>query len=150
MRIDKDKAYTYFLAALIGILCALLVLACSGYGYVAARGEESPRMEALYKMESEAMRLSEAPIRASILDLAMVDIDPKALEKDAYILAKVWFPAGVDDCIEGVVLFDGWHLASAQWQKTADNALIITFRAADLKQFDGTVGLYLVLVGHGE
>ena len=115
-----------------------------------AHAEQSHSIESLYRIESEAMRLSEAPVRVTIIDLAVVDIDADALRTGSEIVATVYFPLVPDDCIEGVVLFDGWHLASAQWQRTAEKALMITFRVSDLAQFDGTVGLYLILVGHAE
>ena len=81
----------------------------------------------------------------TILDVVMVDIDPEKVAQQDYITAFVYFPYTPGEGIEGVALFDGYHLAQSWWARDG-NALRLTFFSADLRKFDSTVGLYLVLL----
>ena len=137
------------LAVLIGLMCALLLLACSNYGAY-AENAPSPTVRNLYKVESDGMRISEAPLRMVILDIVTVDIDARKLNETGVVAAKVTFPFIPDEGIAGIVLFDGYHLAHGGWERTGENALTVTFKLEDVCCFDGTVGLYLILLGHNE
>ncbi len=138
----SDKAFTYVLAVLIGIMAALVWLAADG---ARAEAVPSPDTSSLYKLESDAMRMSIFPPNMTILDVAMVDIDPEKVTQQDYITALVSFPYMPREGIEGVALFDGYHLAQSWWARDGD-ALRLTFFCADLRKFDSTVGLYLVLL----
>lgn len=137
---------------LVAVAVILVIAAAVLLILPAAKAEAAPSatVQGLYKIESDGMRLSDAPVRVTIIDLAVVDIDSEVLAQAGQIVAKVYFPYVPDDGIEGIVMFDGWHLASGQFIRAGENAVIVTFKADDLREFDGTVGLYLILVGHTE
>ena len=138
----SDKVFTYTLAVLIGIMVALVWLAADG-----ARAEAAPSPDAsgFYRLDSNAMQVSLFPPSMTILDVVMVDIDPEKVAQQDYITAFVYFPYTPGEGIEGVALFDGYHLAQSWWARDG-NALRLTFFSADLRKFDSTVGLYLVLL----
>ena len=147
----KEKTFVYFLAVLIGLMAALLLLAVSNYGAYAENAQvaPSPAIAGMYEIESEAMRISEAPVRATILDLCMVDIDNGRITGET-LTARIKFPFIPEEGVEGILLYDGYHFAWAEWKKDGEDALFVSFRVEDLSHFDGTVGLYLVMVGHPE
>lgn len=137
---------------LLAVAVILVIAAACLLILPAARAEAVPSatVQGLYRIESDGMRLSDAPVRVTIIDLAVVDIDSEVLNTAGQIVAKVYFPFVPEDGIEGIVMFDGWHLASGQFIHAGENAVIVTFKVDDLREFDGTVGLYLILVGHTE
>ena len=137
---------------LLAVAVILVIAAACLLILPAARAEAVPSatVQGLYRIESDGMRLSDAPVRVTIIDLAVVDIDSEVLNTAGQIVAKVYFPFVPEDGIEGIVMFDGWHLASGQFIHAGENAVIVTFKVDDLREFDGTVGLYLILVGHSE
>ena len=138
----SDKIFTYTLAVLIGMMVALVWLAADG---ARAEAAPSPDMGSLYRIDSDGMALSAFPPAMTILDVAMVDIDPAKLAQQNTITALVSFPYLPEEGIEGVALFDGYHLAQSWWARDG-NALRLIFSSADLRKFDSTAGLYLVLL----
>ena len=142
----KARAGVIRLAA---VALILLIAAACLLILPAARAEAAPSatVQGLYKIESDGMRLSRAPVRAAILDICTVDIDGEALAAAGQITAKITFPFLPEEGLEGVLLFDGWHLAAGHFIRAGEHAVIVTFRAEDLKAFDGTVGIYLIVIG---
>ena len=134
---------------LLAVAVILVIAAAVLLILPAARAESVPSatVQGLYKIESDGMRLSRAPVRAAMLDICTVDIDGEALAAAGQITAKITFPFLPEEGLEGVLLFDGWHLAAGHFIRAGDHALIVTFRAEDLLSFDGTVGIYLIVIG---
>ena len=133
------------------IFCAMLLILLALFSCLAVKAESvpSPTIRSLYRVESDVMRLSDAPLRITILDIAVVDIDGQAIQGMKEITARVQFPVLPDEGIEGVVLFDGYHLAQSTYTRDGD-WLVISFDPESLRPFDGTVGLFLVLIGSTE
>ena len=76
------------------IFCAMLLVMLALFSCLAVKAESvpSPTIRSLYRVESDVMRLSDAPLRITILDIAVVDIDGQAIQGMKEITARVQFP----------------------------------------------------------
>ena len=139
MKREKDW-FPIILGILLGIMAALVLLACSHYPAY-AEALPSPTVNTLIGLKGD-IEISGAENGLEIAECLRVDL--VKIERDGawgnLTLPKV--PPGVTQ----VLLYDGWHLLHGAWERTGDRTLRVHFRAEDLAKLDGTVGLYLVIL----
>lgn len=149
----KDKIYCYSLSALLGILAALLVLACSNYGMVAvAKGEENCHCEEcpvdFPEIESQyGIQLSAWPVNAWVGDIMQITIDAKALELDQeYISAFITMPE-IPEHLDCLFLTDGWWgMRGFVSDRIDEHTLFVFFKTDGLENFISLNNLYLAFV----
>ncbi len=147
MKGSKEKWFPVILGILVGIAAALVVLAMSGYGHIAvAESVPSYSVSDLYKVYGSGLTLSEAPLDITIFEVLRVDADVGLINEQEYIQATVRLPYVPEEGLDRVLLYDGYHIAHGAWERTGECELCVTFSCDDLRHFDGTVGLYLVLI----
>lgn len=131
---------------LIAGLLALVMLACWP---AAAETVYSPTVAGLYKIESPFVRLNEQQgLKYAIIDAVQVDIALYAMNEEQTITVWIDWPTIPAAGLEGVALFDGYHLIQGQWMRTGDHALVVSWHVPDLWALYGTVGLDLIVYGN--
>lgn len=106
--------------------------------------------EPAYRVVSETARLSEAPNGLILYDVLMLDIDAAEASERGEMRARIYMPEPPTE-IEDIVLFDGWHVAHCDWEhgEDEDGAYLEFWCGAErIVGFDGTVGLYLFIMGY--
>lgn len=149
----KDKIYCYSLSTLLGILAALLVLACSNYGMVAvARGEENCPCEVcpvdFPEIESrDGIQLSAWPVNGWVGDVMQISIDPKVLETEQeYIAAFIKMPE-VPEHLECLFLTDGWWgMRGFVSDRIDEHTLFVFFKTEGMERFISLNNLYLAFL----
>lgn len=149
----KDKIYCYSLSALLGILAALLVLACSNYGMVAvAHGEENcPRKVCpvdFPKIDSrDGIQLSAWPVNGWVGDVMQITIDAKALELDQeYISAFITMPE-IPEHLDCLFLTDGWWgMRGFVSDRIDEHTLFVFFKTDGMENFISLNNLYLAFL----
>ena len=139
MRAKKDY-FPVVLGVLVGLMAALLVLACSNYSF-AEEALPSPSVADLVKIEGDLAK-SDAPIELYVAECVRVDL--VNIQTDGawgdltlpYVPPSIW----------GVMLFDGYHLMHGSFEQAGENTLRVHFWPDDLARLDGTVGLYLLIL----
>lgn len=96
---------------------------------------------------SSSIRLSEFPQGFKVLDVLMIDLDFSNVGEDDAITAEISCPAVVNDALESILIYDGWHAIQGRWKRTDAGTLLVTFYLEDLQWLDGISGLHLVMVG---
>lgn len=104
----------------------------------------SIEVASLYRLESDTMRISDAPNNLVLFDMLRIDVDPsqgKALEGDLYLPV-------VPENLEDIILFDGYHVAHFEFTRVSENCVHIFMDPAEVADFDGTVALFLFVAGY--
>lgn len=143
----KDKVYTYTVAILAGIMIALVILAASGYGYVAANAEEISGISpngGVITIESDAIEMTHTQPELYASYMIIVDINESNIH-DGVIEADIHVPQ-MPPMLYQVVLSDWWHISHAYWEITGENTVHVIFPYAEIKGFYNTKNLYLVFV----
>lgn len=126
---------------LFGVFVLLALLAMLGF---LAYNIHTANGEGAFAFTSDAIAKSEAPVDAKIAAVRMVDLDCAAInECDA--IALEMGPGNFPGPIRGILLFDGYHIANGRLIR-GDNGITAEFDTGPLRQFDGTVGVYLVIL----
>lgn len=143
----KDKIYTYVIAILCGIMAAMLILASSGYGYIAAEAEELPHDDCepyAISIDSDALEMTHAQPELYASYTVIVNIDEIHI-RGGLIEADIHVPE-IPPMLYQVVLSDWWHISHAYWEVTGENTVHVMFPYAEIKDFYNTKNLYLVFV----
>lgn len=141
MRI-KDKAYTYTVAILMGIMAALVILAASGYGYTAANAEDISAKP--ITVESNAIKMTHTQPELYASYMIIVDVDEFYIN-GGMIEADIHVPE-IPPMLYQVVLSDWWHISHAYWEIVDEHTVHAIFPNSELKEFYNTKNLYLVFV----
>ena len=96
---------------------------------------------------SSSIRLSEFPQGFKVLDVLMIDLDFSNVGEDDAITAEISCPASVNEALESILIYDGWHAIQRRWERTETGTLLVAFYLEDLQWLDGITGLHLVMVG---
>ena len=96
---------------------------------------------------SSSIRLSEFPQGFKVLDVLMIDLDFSNVGEDDAITAEISCPASVNEALESILIYDGWHAIQGRWERTETGTLLVAFYLEDLQWLDGITGLHLVMVG---
>ena len=96
---------------------------------------------------SSSIHLSDFPQGLKVLDVLMIDLDFSNIGEDDAITAEISCPAAVNDALESILIYDGWHAIQGRWKRTETGTLLVTFYLEDLQWLDGISGLHLVMVG---
>ena len=126
--------------AALGILAALILMACSHYG---AYAETVAIREGTGFITLEGC-MERTGADADIFIAECLRVNLVRMETDG-VWAEVTLHQ-MPDGICGVLLFDGWHLLHGEWKQSGENTLHLHFRPDELAKLDGTVGLYLLIL----
>ena len=96
---------------------------------------------------SSSIRLSEFPQGFKVLDVLMIDLDFSNVGEDDAITAEISCPASVNEALESILIYDGWHAIQGRWERTETGTLLVAFYLEDLQWLDGITGIHLVMVG---
>lgn len=96
---------------------------------------------------SSSVRLSEFPQAYKVLEVLMIDLDFADVGEDDAITAEISCPASVNEALESILIYDGWHAIQGRWERTETGTLLVAFYLEDLQWLDGITGLHLVMVG---
>ena len=128
---------------IIAILLALLILIAVSAVIIV----HNAHAEALPPALSGDLLISDAPVNLYAVAILRVDVDPSQWD-DQGIWADLTLPY-VPPSIAAVILFDGWHMIHGVWEQTGESTLRLRFLPSDLQLLDGTVGVYLIILGEG-
>lgn len=103
----------------------------------------SPDVRNLIKLESDYLTLSDFPNDAMPVEIVRVNLYGD-FHNDLFVQA-LFMPTYIPEHIHSVILTDGTHMAQAAFEIQGE-ALRLYFYVPDLMQFDGTTGLWLVLI----
>jgi len=143
----KDKVYTYVIAILCGFMAAMLILAFSGYGYIAAKAEETPYSKCepyAISIDSDIMGMTHAQPELYVSYMIIVDINESNIH-GGLIEADIHVPE-IPPMLYQVVLSDWWHISHAYWEVTGENTVHVMFPYSEIKEFYNMKNLYLVFV----
>ena len=96
---------------------------------------------------SSSVRLSEFPQAYKVLEVLMIDLDFADVGEDDAITVEISCPASVNEALESILIYDGWHAIQGRWERTETGTLLVAFYMEDLQWLDGITGLHLVMVG---
>ena len=104
-------------------------------------------VEALYRIESEYMKLSDFPNKLVLYDVVMIDIDAERAKEAEEITATLYLPF-IPENLDDIILFDGYHVAHFRFERINEGCVKIFAKGEDIAAFDGTVGIYLFVTGY--
>ena len=145
MRKKDQRMFARVLIVALALICAFAVWTQHVSGEVSDLGLAG---KPLYRIESNAVKISEAPVSLTSFDILSVDLDTHAINAQDSITADLVMPILPLE-IDSVLLTDGWHFirgyAEVAYNETGEPYLRVAFNATDLRVLDGTVGLCLIL-----
>ena len=146
---ENNLRFHWFLALLLAAaisLCGIMMATGANAEELPAEPVPSITIDALYRVVSGAMVISDAPFDLHIVECIRLDISTDSLpEQVALIDAEIIFPA-VPKKLKSVLLYDGKHVLAAQWHWTDENAIYIAFERADIEKMDQAQPFYLFLI----
>ena len=147
MRERKDY-FPVLLGVLLGAMVALLILACSNYGMIAAKAEgvKSPSLSNYVWIRSDdGMEFNNSAMELYPADIVKIRIDPDQMEGKTIVKAVVSLPM-LPERLFNVVLTDGWTVSYSVWEIIDDHTVSVSFAVKDIKKFYQTNNLYMVFV----
>lgn len=111
---------------ILAIILTLLVLAVCITIVEGARGEVDG-----------GIVISDAP---NTLRIKWYRVDVQAMGEQ--MKAEIWVPP---DDVTDILLYDGWHVLHAWWANMGDH-ILAAWHSDDIRELDGTVGIYLIIL----
>ena len=145
---DRKDYFPVLLGVLLGAMIALLILAFSNYGTVAAKAEgvKSPSLnDYVWIRSDDGMEFNNSAIELYPADIVKIRINPDQMEGKTIVKAYVSLPM-LPERLFNVVLTDGWTVSYSVWEIIDDHTVSVTFGVNDIKKFFQTDNLYMVFV----
>ena len=144
---NNEKLYCYGLSILLGVMIAIVILALSDYGTVAASAEiKSPSLsDYVWIRSDDGMEFNNSAIELYPADIVKIRINPDQMEGKTIVKAYVSLPM-LPERLFNVVLTDGWTVSYSVWEIIDDHTVSVTFGVNDIKKFYQTDNLYMVFV----
>ena len=127
------------------ILTLLLIFGGSAFSEALPSSEtvQSPDVRSFIKPESEYFTLSSFP--NDLIPIEVIRVDMHSDFQGKLFIEALFTPYCIPENLYSVILTDGTHIAQSAF-KIQGETLLLYFYVPDLMRFDGTVGLWLVLI----